>query len=241
MKNYALLNNVDHQDMRVITDHSAELGDDLMYAVTFPAEFRNVQAHYPILFFADQNNEEIYPVALFGFQQKENLFLTDRGWDASYIPASVQREPFLIGTQKKKDDPNGEHQRMVSIDTQSPKLSTERGERLFEPLGGTTPYLERMANLLESMHEGYAHGIDFVRALQAYELLETVTLEIELKDGSQNQLLGFQTVNEDKLKDLAGETLKMFSEKGFLAPLFMVIASMASMEKLVDRKNLSLD
>ena len=31
------------------------------------------------------------------------------------------------------------------------------------------------------------------------------------------------------------------SEKGYLAPLFMVVASMASMEKLVDRKNASLN
>jgi len=241
LKNYALLNNVDHQDLRVITDHSAELGDDMMYSVTFPAEFRNVQAHYPILFFADDGNNEMYPVALFGFQQKENLFLTDKGWDASYIPASVQREPFLIGTQAKQNDPSGEHQRMVSIDMDSPKLSKESGERLFEPLGGTTPYLERVANLLEGMHEGYAHGIDFMLALREHDLVESITLEIELKDGSQNQLLGFSTINEDKVKSLSGETLQMFSEKGYLAPLFMVVASMASMEKLVDRKNASLN
>ena len=92
----------------------------------------------------------------------------------------------------------------------SPKLSKESGERLFEPLGGTTPYLERVANLLEGMHEGYAHGIDFMLALREHDLVESITLEIELKDGSQNQLLGFSTINEDKVKSLSGETLQMF-------------------------------
>ena len=45
-----LLNNVDHKDLRVITTRGAEYGDDVMFALTFPAEFRNIQAHYPIVF-----------------------------------------------------------------------------------------------------------------------------------------------------------------------------------------------
>ena len=50
MTNSVLLNNIDHKDLRVITTRSAAYGDDVMFALTFPAEFRNVQAHYPIVF-----------------------------------------------------------------------------------------------------------------------------------------------------------------------------------------------
>ena len=81
MTNYALLNNDDHQDVCVITERSARYGDNVMYALTFPFEFRSVQALYPILFHSDSNGNP-FPVALFGFQEGENLFLDESGWDA---------------------------------------------------------------------------------------------------------------------------------------------------------------
>ena len=50
MPNHAALNNVEHRDLRIDTRRLAALGDDVMCAATFPAEFRNVQSHYPIVF-----------------------------------------------------------------------------------------------------------------------------------------------------------------------------------------------
>ena len=49
MAQHALVNNIDHKDIKIINKRSAELGDDLWYALTFPREFRSVQTHYPIL------------------------------------------------------------------------------------------------------------------------------------------------------------------------------------------------
>ena len=79
--NFALLNNVDHQDTRIITDRSPEYGDNVMFAMTFPHEFRDVQAWYPILLHKDKE-DNYYPLALFGFEQGENLFLDETGWNA---------------------------------------------------------------------------------------------------------------------------------------------------------------
>ncbi len=61
-----MLNSVDHRDVRIITDRSAEYGDNVMFVMTSTFEFRSVQAFYPILFHRDERGE-IYPVALFGF------------------------------------------------------------------------------------------------------------------------------------------------------------------------------
>ena len=129
---------------------------------------------------------------------------------------------------------------VISIDLDHPRVSTEQGERLFEPLGGTSPYLERMANLLEHLHAGYEHTKDYVAALQRLELLESITLEIELEDGSTNQLFGFQSLNEDRLAGLSAEQLQGLQQNGFLLPTFMAIASTPNMGKLVRRKNRSL-
>ena len=50
MSQHVLLNSVDHKDIKIITERSAKYGDNVWFSVTFPAEFRSVQAHYPIFF-----------------------------------------------------------------------------------------------------------------------------------------------------------------------------------------------
>lgn len=239
MTNFVLLNNVDHQDLKIITERSAKYGDDVMYAMTFPHEFRDVQACYPILFQRDKD-DNFYPLALFGFEPKENLFLDDSGWHAQYVPAMIRREPFLIGFQEQKERVDAEKARMLSLDMDHPRVNEETGERLFQPLGGRTPYLEDAANLLEAIYQGYELNKRFADALQEHELLESVTFDIILSDGSKNQLLGFFAINEEKLQQLPGETLEQFSKEGFLMPIFMALASMTNIRTLIELRERKL-
>lgn len=239
MADYALLNNVEHQDVRIITERSARYGDAVMLAPTFAFEFRNVQAHYPILFQQDSRGG-VYPVALFGFEEGENLFLDETGWRAAYIPAMVRREPFLIGF-KETAESAGEPVRMLSLDMAHPRVNTETGEWLFEPLGGRTPFLEESANLLETIYAGREHTAAFASALQEHDLIESVTFGIVLEDGSRNQLVGFSCIAEEKVQALPGSTLGQFNDKNYLMPLFMALASLANISRLVEFKNQTLD
>ena len=242
MAEFALLNNVDHRDVRIITERSARYGDAVMQVPTFPFEFRNVQAFYPILF-QQEANGGFYPVALFGFQEGENLFLDDDGWHAAYVPAMVRREPFLIGFQESKDSANPGRTRVLSLDMQHPRVSADAGggEALFQPLGGRTPFLEEAADLLETIYSGIEHNKAFTRALAEHDLIEAVTLEVELKDGSRSQLIGYHCLNEEKVQALSGGILGEFNREGFLAPMFMVLASMGNIQRLVALKNDALD
>jgi hypothetical protein len=235
LSNFEPLNNVDHKDVRVITERSAAYGDDVMYVMTFPFEFRSVQGFYPILFHRDERGE-LYPVALFGFETVENLFLDETGWHARYVPAMIRRQPFLIGFQADHAQ-GGEQRRMLSLDKASPRVSRERGEPLFLPLGGRTPFLEDMANLLETLYHGAEHNKKFVAALQALGLIESVTFDIALADGSRNQLLGFYAIDEEKVQGLSDAALGQLSREGFLMPLFMMLASTVNVRTLVDLKN----
>jgi hypothetical protein len=231
-----MLNNVDHKDTRVITERSARYGDAVMFAMIFPFEFRSVQAFYPILFHRDQRGE-MYPVALFGFEAGENLFLDDAGWHARYVPAMIRRQPFLIGFEAETRPGETEKRRMLSLDTAHPRVSTERGEPLFQPLGGRTPFLEEMATLLEAMYHGGEMNRKFIEALQEHGLIENVTFDIALANGSRNQLLGFFAIDEEKVRGLSGEALGQLSRNGFLMPLFMMLASTSNVRTLVEMKN----
>ncbi len=77
MSNNVLLNNVDHRNLRVEAGYGASLGDNVMCALTFPGEFRNVQGHYPIVFHREAAGG-FRPLVLLGLQDGDNLSWTAR-------------------------------------------------------------------------------------------------------------------------------------------------------------------
>lgn len=237
MTNHVLLNNIEHKDLKILTERSEEFGDNVWYAQTFPLEFRTAQAHYPILFHKDVNTGQFIPVTLFGFKNDENLFLNEGKWDASYIPLSLQRMPFYIGKQNVVTDGVTEEQRVLTLDLDSPRVNKEQGVELFLEYGGNSEYLENMANILETLHVGLQDSDTFIDALVSCDLIESVTLDIELNDGSKNQLLGFYTINEDNLNALEEDKIFRLHQGGYLQAIHMMLASQAHVNNLVARKN----
>lgn len=236
MANYEMLNNVAHQNVRVITERSAKYGDNVHLVMTFPFEFRRIQHHYPIFFQKDSETGKFSPIALFGFEQNENLFLNDAGWDASYVPLMIRRHPFLIGYQKAQNE-SGPEQSVVSIDMSSPRISETDGEALFLPHGGTSEYLASMIETLEDLKVGNEMNDRFVDALLELDLIESVSMEVELNDGSKRQLIGLYTIDEERLETLGGEELEKLHRRQFLQPVFMILASLSSFRTLIDKRN----
>lgn len=234
MTNHVVLNNVDHQDLRVITDRSPELGDNVMCAQLLPQEFRNAQNDYPIFFHRDPGTGKYLPYAMFGFEQNENLFLTGNAWDAGYIPFLVERGPFSIGVQQKS---NNERGLVISIDLDHPRVSHTDGEKLFLEHGGSTEYLKRISYILHAINEGVVETEALVEDLLKYDLLQPFSLEVELNNGSRHKLEGFHTINEEKLVKLNGEALADLSRKFFLPAAYMVVASLSNIRKLIGMKN----
>jgi hypothetical protein len=227
MTQQALLNNVHHKDLRIVTQRAARYGDGIMAAPTFPAEFRNIQAHYPIVFHRTEAGEFV-PLALFGFREKQNLFLGESGWDAHYIPLMVERVPFFIG-----QGPNSEQ--VIHVDLDSPRVSRTEGEPVFLEHGGNSPFLDRMSSMLATIHQGLAATNPFVAALIEHELLESFVLDMQFRDGAQHRLTGFHTIREEKLANLGPEALGKLHQKGYLQAIFMVIASLAHLRDLIER------
>lgn len=230
MANHAPLNNVDHKNLRVVTTRGAAYGDAVMSALTFPAEFRDLQACYPIVF-AQDGNGSYDAIALLGFEQGENLFLGPDGWDAPAIPLTVERQPFMIG--------RGGDELSVHIDLDSPRVRDGgiEGEALFLTYGGTSEYLERISSVLRTIHDGLAASRAFVAALVDLDLIESFVLDVELDDGSQNRLAGFYTINEDRIAQLSAEQLAGLHGKGYLQAIYMAVASLAQFRALIQRKN----
>ena len=225
------LNNVDHKDLRIITRRGAEYGDDVSVVATFPAEFIQIQAHYPIVFRKTQDGSGFEAFALLGFTPGENLFLEADGWNAGYVPLVIQRQPFLIGVA---DD-----QLTVHVHIDSPRVSKrpDEGEAVFLEYGSPTPFMERVNSILYAIHQGL-HGMPaFIAMLLQYDLLEPFVFEIELDDGSQSRLEGFFTIKEKTLNALDATALDTLHRAGYLQAIYMALASMGKFRDLIERKN----
>lgn len=237
MAKIELLNNLDHKDLRVRIDRSAALGDNVWFTPTFPQEFRNLQKHYPIVFTKNAVTGQFQAVALLGFEDEENLFLDENGWNASYIPLSIMRQPFLIGFQQAEKDGVPIKQMVISVDMDNPRVNKTEGEPVFLEHGGNTAYLEQINSILNLVREGFERNSAFIDMLMGMDLLESFVLDVELNDGSQHRMSGFYTINEESLLGLTGDDLVILNNNGHLEPIYMAIASMSNISTLVEMKN----
>ncbi|MBN8445095.1 MAG: SapC family protein [Gammaproteobacteria bacterium] len=240
MTQHVLLNSVDHHDLRVITTRGAGFGENQWFCPTFPLEFRSVQADFPIFFHKDSQTGQFFPVAIFGFSHHENLFLEQGIWDNTYWPLALRRQPFLIGQQLIKEDGVERAHRVLHIDLDHPRVSKTAGEPLFLPFGGNSQLLDDMASLLETLHHGMQDAKQLVTELLALQLLEGVTLDITLDNGQKHQMIGFYTINEDKLANLDAATLHKLQQQGYLQAIYMVLASQSNIRHLIQLKNQQL-
>ncbi|WP_100658590.1 SapC family protein [Alteromonas flava] len=238
MSNFEMLNNVAHADVKINLARAPELGDDVMFCMTYPFEFRLALAHYPILMYRDRETNTMFPVTLFGFEEGENLFLTANGWDARYIPIMVQRQPFSIGFQQVKG--SDEKQQVITFNPAHPRVNTSVGEAVFNDQGGNTPYLEKVIKMLESIDTGHAQNQILAAALDKYDLLEESTIAITLNDGTSYELVGFSTIADDKFEALSAEALHDLNQQKLLLPITMMMASMSNLGNLVDIRNRNL-
>ena len=126
MSQYETLNTEKHRKLRIKTGYGAALGDGVTYVMTYPMEFRDIQSCYPILFTKDPNTGGFFAAAVLGLEPNQNLFLKDDRWDANYVPALVQRQPFLIATGGEGDDKPP----VVSLDLDHPRVSRDEESRV---------------------------------------------------------------------------------------------------------------
>jgi len=222
-----LLNNLTHKDLRVFTQRGARWGDDVMSCPVTPEEFRSLQAHYPIVFQPDGQGSFL-PVALFGLQEGQNLFLDETGWDADYLPLAMRRMPFSIGVAQ-------DELRMM-VDMASPRIARgAEGEAVFLPQGGNSELLETANSVLRALHEGLQATPEFIQALVGNDLLESFVLDVERPDGSHGELVGFYTIHEERLAGLDAGTVGLLHQAEYLQPIYMAIGSLSNLAKLIRR------
>ena len=130
---------------------------------------------------------------------------------------------------------------VISVDMDSPRVSTTEGEPVFLEHGGNTAYLDQVNSILNLIREGFERNSAFIDMLMGMDLLESFVLDVELDDGSEHRMSGFYTINEESLEGLTGDDLVILNNNGHLEPIYMAIASMSNISTLVQMKNKLLE
>ncbi|WP_156254801.1 SapC family protein [Sandarakinorhabdus oryzae] len=233
MPNHQIVTPAEHADLRVHVGAGAALGDAVMACIAVPAEFRRLAVDYPILFRQDEESGAFSALALFGFEPGENLFLDGNDWDAVNRPLAMVVQPFLVGRSRDGDGPG-----QVHIDMDHPRVShSGEGMRLFEPSGVATPYLEQIADLLGALDGSHRASGDFYAALSRYDLLEPFSMDVTLDNGAMHRLVGYHLIAEERLAALEPGVLSELHAAGHLLPIYMAVASVGNLTRLVRRKN----
>lgn len=228
----ALLNNVDHHDLRVRVGPSAP-GEHVNLALLLPTEFVAAARDFPILFRLGAE-QDMHAVALLGLDANSNLFIGPDGWSARYVPATLARGPFSIVMQQRGGSTDAAEP-MVHVDLADPRVSRDEGEPVFLPHGGNSPYLEHVTGALRTLYAGIQAAPRFYAALLGAALLRPVKLEVKVSDHKQYDLDDFFTIDEAVLAGLDGAALAALNADGFLAPVFAAAQSFGNLPHLIER------
>ena len=236
MTNIQRLNSHEHASISVTSDTRDY--ETTIFSPIVVEEFRGLQGYYPLLFTKNDDNGSYQPVALFGLQAEENLYIKNSSWVTPNVPLLVKRGPLLIGTENSSSSEAGKN--FVAINCDHKTISFTTGERLFNEDGSSTEYLTKMTDTLAQIHRGVKQTVAFVNVLEKNELIIPLTLRIPLVKSKAVELTGLFTIDEEKLQAVSKNTLFELHSHNFLVPSCMMIASLAQVSRLIELKNLQL-
>lgn len=226
MNRLTALDSAAHRHIRVDQDQVLAQAAQLNMLPVVLSEFLKLCVQYPIVLTKSGATGQFTCIALFGFENHENLFWRQNRWDAIYVPLQVTRQPFFLGDR-----------RLVCIDTENAAVRQAHGEAIFDEHGAETAYLQSVKQMLATLLAGEEQTDQFVRKLLALDLVRPMRLEIEFVDHRKQRVEGLYTVDEERLKALGGDEIAELHALEYLGPIYTMVASLGHIYSLVQRKN----
>ena len=173
------------------------------------------------------------PVAVTGLKQGENLFVTQKGeWrQGTYIPAYVRRYPFILIQSEDKS------QTVLGFDQASQRITAaakaKDGAPLFTDDGKASETTQPMIDFCNAYHQQSLMGAEFVKALQAHDLLVDKHVDMSFPDNSRYRLDGLLVVDPERFRALPADTISDWHKKGFTDAVVLHMASSQNWENLL--------
>lgn len=238
MADYQILSKAKHQNLRVETRYTTELGYNVGAVMVMGTELLAAQREYAIVLRKHPKTGRFFPNVLLGFKHDENLYLDGKGsWTADHIPLAVAKGPFMIALQESQSGAPP----MASIDVTDPRVSQKgQGEALFSEDGGLSRYMEYISKILLLLHESTNSLTKMIDMFVELDLIEPLRLDIQFNNGEKLAFEGGYTIAAEKLAELSEDALIKLHKAGFLDAAYYISGSLENVQRLIDIKNKQL-
>lgn len=194
-------------------------------------EFAVVQRHYPIIFSSGENP---VPLALMGLNEGVNTFTDSEGKlnEQVYVPAYVRRYPFLLA--RLRDDTE---ELSLCFDPSAGTIGPfEDGDPIFVD-GQPSEAIKAVLGFCEQFEQAGQRTTAFMQELTSAGLLMDGEVSIQVADSEQPFVYrGFQMVNEEKLRELRGDSLRKMMQSGLLPLVHAHLFSLGIMREIFARQ-----
>jgi SapC len=227
----APLSSVDHATWKARRSETAPfLAKQHAIPVTID-EFALAQRYYPIIFSA---GETPVPLALMGLNEGINTFVDDDGklMNDVYVPAYVRRYPFLLARLRE----DAEELSLCFDPTADAIGDFKEGDALFED-GKPTEATQAILQFCEQFEQAGQRTTAFMAELVELKLLMDGEVSIQTEGNEQPFIYrGFQMVNEEKLRELRGDSLRKMMKSGLLPLVHAHLFSLGVMREIFGRQ-----
>lgn len=230
------LDTVLHRDMRLKNELNAipRLAPFTSFVVSV-SEFADAAMSFPILFVRAAQDalgkDTVTPVAVFGMQPGENLFVTpDHKWDAPYVPAMLRAYPFTMARIEGSD------RWAMVFDNTWEGMSRTEGVPLFNENGEASELLNNVHKFVQELETDLERTRQFCAALLEMKLLKPMRFDATLANGEQLSVDGFMTLDEEAVNKLPDSQLAQIYRNGMLGLLQTHVISLNNMRRLLDRR-----
>jgi len=190
-------------------------------------EFVPASRTYPIIFSSTDNP---VPLVLRGMNEGVNTFMNEEGFFERpvYVPAYVRRYPFLLAKLR----PDTEELSLCFDPTSGAVGEFEEGMPLFED-GKPSENTQAILKFCEEFENAGSQTHAFVEELQKLDLLMDGEVAIQ-QEGQEQPFIyrGFKMIDEAKLRELRGDTVRKLNQNGILALIHAHLFSLQLMREI---------
>ena len=189
--NIVALDQALHANLHLDPDHGFAFARAANAIPLVLEEFAAAAIHFPIVFTTGPNPA---PVAVLGFRNDENLFVTrDNSWaPGRYLPSYLRAYPFIL----VQPDAQAENY-VVAMDAAAEALHEKKGTPLLHN-GTPTPILQERIRLCNAVRVGLAETTRFAAAAQQAGLLVPQEAQLTIDPNQTARLDGFQIIDPAK-------------------------------------------
>jgi len=189
-------------------------------------EFVDAQRDYPIVFTA---GDDPLPIALMGLNEGVNVFVDgDENLQTGiYTPAYARRYPFMLARLQQDAE-----EMSLCFDPSAGTVGDHKeGNELFNNENGPTEYTQQVLDFCQKFEESGQRTKAFIEEVKKLDLFMEGEVAITQNDDRDKPYVyrGFQMIDEKKLRELPGDTLKTLNSNGILSVILSHLFSLGLM------------